>query len=172
MKTLYLLRHAKSAWGDPQLSDHDRPLNARGRNAAARMGRYFAENGIQPARVFVSTSVRTRETWKLLSAEAPDLPAPVFADALYHAPPGVYMRLVGDLTAEVPSALFVAHSPGIEQLARSCAAEGDAADMAALREKYPTGALTELAFSGGWSKVGPGGGRLVRFVQPRLLDSE
>lgn len=170
MKTLMLLRHAKSAWSNPALGDHDRPLNERGRKAAVRMGRYMAEEGLTPDLVCSSTSARTRETWRRLSAAAAFDHAPRFERSLYLGEPRDYLKILHALPDHVGRVLMLGHSPGIETLARALAGDGDRADMAALAGSYPTGALTGIVFDDGWSGVQPGCGRLERFVRPRLLD--
>src|SRR5271166_6291051 len=62
MKTLHLLRHAKSSWKDPNLDDHDRPLNKRGRQTAKLIAAYFRRAKIAPDLVICSTAVRARQT--------------------------------------------------------------------------------------------------------------
>ncbi|MCE2482681.1 MAG: histidine phosphatase family protein, partial [Alphaproteobacteria bacterium] len=76
MKTLLLLRHAKSDWGDPAREDFDRPLNARGRKAARGMAGHIARRGLGPDLVWCSTAARARETWALMAtALAPGIGA-------------------------------------------------------------------------------------------------
>ena len=72
MKRLILTRHAKSSWDDPLMSDHDRPLNERGKAAAADLGQWLASRGYVPDQVLCSDALRTRKTW---SGIAPALPA-------------------------------------------------------------------------------------------------
>lgn len=170
MKTLMLLRHAKSAWRNPGLGDHERPLNGRGRRAADRMGRYMADEGLAPDIVLSSTSVRTRETWDRLSKSAGFGVEPGFEKRLYLGQPGDYLALIAKLPARAERALFIGHSPGIETLARGLTGKGAADDLEALGAKYPTGALSVIRFEGGWPDVGEGRGRLERFVRPRLLE--
>ena len=62
MKTLLVLRHAKSRWSDPELDDHERPLNARGRRDGPRMGQLVREHGLIPDIVISSDAVRARLT--------------------------------------------------------------------------------------------------------------
>ena len=62
MKTIYLLRHAKSSWKDDSLDDFDRPLAARGRKAAKMVAEYLIRHRIEPAQILCSSAVRTRET--------------------------------------------------------------------------------------------------------------
>lgn len=171
MKTIYLLRHAKSDWGSAQLSDHERPLNARGRKAARRMGQYLRDEGIRPERVLVSSSVRTRETWDRLADAAGLSVEPEIHRQLYHAPPPVYLRFCRSLSAETRSILLIGHSPGIEETARGLARTGGEPVLRALQENYPTGALVEIAFRGEWNTVEEGG-RLVRYIRPRLLEDD
>ena len=70
MKTLYLLRHAKSSWDDPDLADFDRPLNHRGRTAAPFMGETVSRYGLQPDLVLSSPAVRAKETAALMKKAA------------------------------------------------------------------------------------------------------
>jgi phosphohistidine phosphatase len=86
-RTLILIRHAKSDWDDPALSDHDRPLNARGQLSAPRIGAWLAERGVTPDAVLCSTALRTRETWDGIATHLPEAPEPVFSHGLYHAAP-------------------------------------------------------------------------------------
>ena len=65
MKQLLIMRHAKSSWSDENLSDHDRPLNARGQNNAPRMGAFVAEQGCLPDIIISSTAQRAAMTAKL-----------------------------------------------------------------------------------------------------------
>ena len=62
MRTLLLLRHAKSSWKDPTVHDHDRPLNRRGRQAARTMGEFMKARGLVPDLILTSSAVRAQET--------------------------------------------------------------------------------------------------------------
>ena len=61
MKTLLILRHAKSSWNYPELSDYDRPLNRRGKRDAPRMGKHLREHGLIPDRILTSSAKRARK---------------------------------------------------------------------------------------------------------------
>lgn len=171
MKTIYLLRHAKSDWANAQLSDHERPLNARGRKAARRMGRYFRDEGLRPDRVLISSAVRTRETWQRLSDAAGLSVEPEFHARLYHAAPSVYLEYCRRMPAGTGSVLLIGHSPGIEETARMLSRSGAEAQVRALQVGYPTGALVEIRINGDWGSIGEGG-RLVRYIRPRLLTDD
>ena len=169
MKVLYLLRHAKSSWDDPVLSDHERPLAPRGRRAAARIAEHLNREGIRPALILCSSSRRTRQTLELVAAALPDAPTHVEAD-LYGAGEGSLLGRLHRLPDTADSVLLVGHNPGLQDLAVALAEGGDAETLARLRAKMPTGALATLAAPvTRWRDLRPGGGELVAFVVPREL---
>jgi phosphohistidine phosphatase len=163
---LILIRHAKSSWDDPLQPDHARVLNARGRDAAGRIGRWLAHKGHLPAEVLVSSAARTRETWALLAAALPAAPEPRYLDALYHAGPEVMLRALQ--TATAPRVLMLGHNPGIAAFALWML---DKAPRHPRFADYPTCATLVAEFDAdSWAEVGPGTGRAVEFVVPRDLD--
>ena len=165
MLRLILVRHAKSSWDDPLAPDHARVLNARGRDAAGRVGRWLAADGHLPDAALVSTAARTRETWDLLSAHLPQAPAPVYLDALYHAGPEIMLRCLG--RAEGRTVLMLGHNPGIAAFALWML---DRAPRHARFADYPTCATLVAEFdAAGWPEVAPCSGRALAFVVPREL---
>lgn len=163
MKTLILLRHGKSDWGDAALGDHARPLNARGRLAAALMGAWLADEGFVPEAALVSTAARTRETWGRLVPMLADAPKPLFRDDLYLAEPEVMRAAIAD-APEVERLILLGHNPGIEALAM-CLSEGTGA-----RLSMPTCAVAVISFeSRSWADIGYGDGELLRFETPKSL---
>jgi phosphohistidine phosphatase len=171
MKTLLLLRHAKSSWKDADLADHDRPLNARGRSAAPRMGGWLRENGLQPDRVLCSTARRAVETWSRLAPELGSDVALLLEPALYMAEPLALVETVRAQGADATRLLVIGHNPGLEAAARMLAGTGPARDLARMADRFPTAALAVVTFDGSdWSAVAPGQGRLHRFIRPRDLD--
>lgn len=173
MRQLLLLRHAKSSWDDPGLSDHARPLNARGRRAATAMAGAMRDLGLQPDLVLVSSSRRTLQTLEAITPfEDNALIEPM--DALYLAPVPLLLEALRKVPETVRSVLMIGHNPGLHELALSMAGEarpGSAAAVAAerLAEAFPTAALAEFTVALPWRAVGAGGGRLVRFLLPRDL---
>ena len=167
MKTLYLLRHAKSSWDDPSLDDFDRPLSKRGRKAAPLIGRYMAEHGWQPDLALISPAVRARNTWELVSAE---LRAPVetrFEPTIYMAEPDALLALLRE-TDTLRSVILVGHNPGLEQLAAILAGPGsDPQARARMAEKFPTAALARFEVAA----MEPDGATLTDFIRPRDLPS-
>jgi phosphohistidine phosphatase len=169
VRQLLLLRHAKSSWDDPRLSDHVRPLNARGREAAAGMREAMLTLGLAPDVVLVSSARRTLQTLEALLPFA-DTPLIEPMDALYLATAPQMLAVLNGMAETVRSVLLIGHNPGLHELARLLAGSArDPADAARLADKYPTAALAEFAVPGPWRTLGPGGARLIRFLCPRDL---
>lgn len=162
---LILIRHAKSSWDDPLAPDHARVLNARGRDAAGRVGRWLAAGGYRPDTALVSTAARTRETWALLAPHLHGAPEPVFLDALYHAGPEVMLRCLQRAGGQ--TALMLGHNPGIAAFAEWILA---AAPRHPRFADYPTCATLVAEFpAADWASVTPGSGVARAFVVPREL---
>lgn len=172
MRQLLLLRHAKSSWDDRDLSDHARPLNPRGRQAAVAMRASMESLGLAPDMVLVSTARRTMETLQALEpwAETP-LIEPL--DSLYLASASTLLSALQEVAETVRSVLLVGHNPGLHELAMllvgAHAMTLGNQDMRRMAEGYPSGALAEFTVPGGWGDLAEGGGRLVRFLCPRDL---
>ncbi len=171
MLKLYLLRHGKSAWDDPDIGDHARPLSQRGVADGPRMGRYMAQHGLKPDCVLSSDSVRTRETVALVLPElgTPE-PRVEYDPELYLASAyGIAERLRAG-AGEASCVMIVGHNPGMHALALALAGEGCSKGMQHLAVKYPTAALAVFEFdTDDWGEVSPGKGVLKAFVRPRDL---
>ena len=170
MRTLYLLRHAKSDWGDPGLGDFDRPLAARGRRAAPAVAGWMRDNGCAPGYVLCSTARRAAETWALVADVLESAPEVETTGELYHAAPAGLFALARALPDRHDSAMMVGHNPGFHLLACALAGEGPDDLLRLLAAGYPTAALAGIAFdAASWSEIAPGAGRLICFVRPRAL---
>lgn len=170
MLELLLLRHAKSRWDLAGATDHDRDLAPRGEEAAPRMGRLIAEQGLAPDRVLCSTAIRARRTWELASASLPGQPELLHRRDLYLAPSGRLLDIVRAHGGDARRLMLVGHNPGLHDLAQRLAGEGDPKLRRKLAEKLPTAALVHLAFKAGdWRTLAPGSGRLLGFWRPRDL---
>ncbi|MGE0501286.1 MAG: histidine phosphatase family protein [Rhizobiaceae bacterium] len=169
-RTLLLMRHAKAERGTAGQRDFDRSLAERGRADAPRMGREIARRGWLPDLALVSPARRTTETWDLASAA---FGAPVgmeFAEAIYDAPVAALVKLARAAPPDVGTLMIVGHNPGMEVLAERLAGPGSAdMPLAALEEKFPTGALARLTFDGEWTDVSDGAARLADFIRPADL---
>lgn len=170
MPTLLVLRHAKSSWAEPGMDDHERPLDARGARDAPRMALHLAHAAPRPARVLCSTAVRARQTLDAVLAALPAPPPPVVLEPeLYLAPAARLLARVRRLPPPTEAALLVGHNPGLEDLVRGLAGDGDEASAERLAEGLKTATLAVLRFPGTWSALEPGGARLEALVRPRDL---
>ena len=164
MKTLLLLRHAKSSWGDSSLADFDRPLAPRGVNDAPRMGRALKERGIVPDRIISSPAMRATQTIKAFVKAAGLSITPEFNEDIYGASTAELMKVVRRIPDSSSCVLLVGHNPGFEELLSRLTGEG---------ESMPTAALACVEFRvESWSDVEDGEGKLALFLTPRLLKEE
>jgi phosphohistidine phosphatase len=166
VKTLTLVRHAKSDWDKPELSDHDRTLNARGLNAAPAVGKELARRGCNPDLLLCSTALRAATTASLLAAELGIDDADILrCDALYLAPVSDYQRAVAaiDDSAEITHAMLVAHNPGIHDFAHHLTGGYEI-------DRFVTCAVATIELDvEHWGEIDAGRGRLVNFFTPHDL---
>lgn len=129
MKTLLLIRHAKSSWATAGTPDHDRPLNERGRRDAPEMGNRLRTRGIEPDLIVCSSALRARTTAQLLAA-ALDVPQERLREdsRIYASSSGKLMYLLQELDDGVSSVMLVGHNPEMTELAQHFAS--DLPDMA------------------------------------------
>ncbi len=170
MKTLTLLRHAKSSWTDPAFRDFDRPLNARGRRAARAMGREMREQGLAFDRVLASPATRVVETLRDVGDGYGHALHPDYDRRVYMATAELLLDLIHETDDAATELLIVGHNPGLERLALLLSANG--ALRGEIEVKYPTGTLTQIDFPvSSWADVAAGLGTIVRFTRPRDLDA-
>lgn len=176
MKTLLLLRHAKSDWSHSGIGDFDRPLNERGRAAAPLMAAEITQRGWLPDLVLVSAAQRTRETWTLVAPHFKNkTPQSELREDLYLATDKTILAQACTLDDTYSSVMIIAHNPGIAIAARRFAAgPQDANGTSALKSlsvKFPTAALAVLQFDVGfWADIAWGAGALRLFLTPRILE--
>ncbi len=163
MKNLLLLRHAKSSWDHPSLSDHQRPLNSRGERDAPRMGRWICQQDLVPDLVICSSAMRAEQTARAIVMECDTTEPLQVTDELYHAPARTYLSLLAQVPDQFQSVLMVGHNPGIESLVEWLS--GDPTSM-------PTAALAHLQIlSDSWQQFdSPTHAQLAGFWIPRDLD--
>jgi phosphohistidine phosphatase len=124
MKTLYILRHAKSSWKFEELSDHDRPLNKRGRNDAELMGQELFSRGVKPNMIKSSSAVRALSTATLVGKEIEyDADDIVVRESIYGAGPDDLLEVVQETPAEVQSLMLVGHNEAITDFANTLTPE-------------------------------------------------
>ncbi|MEL6565217.1 MAG: histidine phosphatase family protein [Pseudomonadota bacterium] len=158
-RTLILMRHAKSSWDDPDLADHDRPLNDRGIASARAMGTWLRGKGYMPDQCVSSSSTRTGQTFAGLGVDCPVS----FTRSLYHAGPEMMMEVL--LAQTQATVLMLGHNPGIADFAyRLVTAPPQHPRFA----DYPTGATTVIRWDArNWAEVGWRTGTPVDFAIPR-----
>lgn len=175
---LLLLRHAKSDWPSGKLDDHERPLNARGRKSAPRMGAYVAKSGPIPTLVLCSTARRTRETLDLLMPHLSPMPKVQFSRGLYLAEWPKLLEAIRKAPRDCRTVLVIGHNPGLGQLAHALTREPESKDersrAARLAEKFPTCALAVFDVEArDWHSLEPGTAALIDYVRPKdLADDE
>ena len=146
MKQLLLLRHAKSSWDETGVSDHDRPLNNRGRRNAPMMGNLIDKEGLVPDLIVSSTATRTSETVDLMVNAIESEVQIVFDEALYHAAPGTLMARIRTTPDSIRTLMLVGHNPGMEELVHQ---------LTGKFESFPTAALAALSIdTDNWSDFG------------------
>jgi phosphohistidine phosphatase len=137
MKTLLVLRHAKSSWDDPSLGDHERPLNARGRRDAPRMGALLRTTRLSPDVIISSDAVRAHTT-AMAVAEASGYSRDVVTEPLlYLASPRDMIAVLQSIpNPDANTVMIVGHNPGLEELVELLTDES---------HDLPTAALVQLA---------------------------
>lgn len=159
---LILMRHAKSGWDDPTLSDHQRGLNPRGQFSAPAIGAWLQAKGHLPDLLLSSDATRTRETWAGLGFDAEER----FLRDLYLAPSLTMLEVLRQ-AGVAQTVLMLGHNPGIaefaERLAKHAPQDGDFL-------RYPTCATTVFQFDiQSWAEVRAGTGEVLDFTIPRRL---
>ena len=161
MKTLFILRHAKSSWDDPKLRDFERPLGARGLSDVPVMGARFLARGKSTDCIISSPAVRAKSTAKLF-AEATGFPVADLASnpELYFAGAPMFLKATSLLDESFDSAILVGHNPAITEFVNSMAGT----DI----ENVPTCGLVELSLPiNNWSDVELDSATLVDFDYPK-----
>ncbi|MET7379671.1 histidine phosphatase family protein [Streptomyces sp. NPDC005526] len=164
-RRIVLFRHAKADW--PQVSDHERPLAERGRMDAAVAGRKLADSGLPFDLALCSTSVRTRETWKLAVHELPHRPKTVYEERIYEASPGELISVLNETPDDVHTVILIGHNPGVQGLAEvlSDSAEPEAREWMR-RRGFPAAAFAVLSFDGSWKSLEPATASLDSYWAP------
>jgi len=162
IKTLLILRHAKSSWDDDSLSDHDRPLNKRGKRAAHRMGRLLDEENLWPDLILSSTAERAATTTQRVT-EAGGFAGEIgYLNELYGAGPSDIIEAVRELGGETDCVMIVAHNPGLEDLVHQMTGE---------YHRLPTAALVRILVPiEHWRDLEADGGTLAGIWRPKELD--
>ena len=171
MKTLTLLRHAKSTWDDPVERDFDRPLNGRGRRAAARIGQWLGDDGAMFDHVHASPAVRVRQTIEGVEDGLRRSLLAMFDARIYLASAVTLLDIVQGFEATAKTALLIGHNPGLEDLLLLVTPDADPLRGEA-EVKYPTATLAILDLDiATWRDAASGCATLRHFIRPRDLDA-
>ncbi|MEE8272332.1 MAG: histidine phosphatase family protein [Alphaproteobacteria bacterium] len=170
MKTLYVLRHAKSSWADPDSADLDRPLAPRGERAAMVMGRYIAQQDMIPELILCSTARRAVETRAAVVGQWPAVPPTEFDEALYLAGATGVIRRLARVDAAIGGMLVIGHNPDLHALTVGLAKVGPADLIDMVAGRFPTGAFAALTLPiERWDAISEAAGTLTDFVVPKML---
>lgn len=163
MKTLLVLRHAKSSWREAGLADHDRPLNKRGQHDAPRMGRLLRQQDLVPDLIISSSAVRARKTAQL-AIEAMDYNGELRLEReIYAAEPEAYLDVLQALPDAFERVMVIGHNPGLEELLELLTEDW---------QRLPTAALAQVELDlDTWQDLSDETpGRLVHLWLPRELE--
>ena len=173
MKTLTLLRHAKSGWDDPVARDFDRALNARGMRGARTVGHHMRDLGLSFDHVVASPARRCVDTLDGLWEGYGRTLHPKWDRRIYLASGVTLLDVVHDQPDGVDRVLMCGHNPGLEDLILMLVPDrDDEALRDDVEEKFPTASVAELTFAvDRWADISSGSGHLTRFIRPRDLDA-
>ena len=163
MKTLYVLRHAKSDWGTGE-KDFDRPLNERGRKAAKAIGKELRKRKVEPDLVLSSPASRARQTLDRVQDGYGDKFSVTEDRRIYMADADELIHVIRHAPDDAKRLMIVGHNPGLHELVVELCGEGAEID------RFPTGALAEIEFKAhSWGEIGWGDGKLNQLLKPRDL---
>ncbi len=159
MKTLYILRHAKSSWSNSELSDFERPLNDRGLRAAPFMGELMQKRSFQPSVIVSSPAARAKATAQLVKEAGRIAGAIEYDHNIYEASPQRLREVASGLDDVYESAMIVGHNPGME---------GFIGFLTGRPEPMPTAALAVIELRiDRWSEIDSECGELQGVVRPK-----
>ena len=157
MKTLMIVRHAKSDWDDPRLKDFDRPLNRRGLASASEMAQRLIAKQMIPQYMLSSPALRAKTTSNIFAKEL-GLAEPSYNDSIYESSYNNLLGIVNNLPDAYDFVAVFGHNPGISSLL--CHLTGKVYDM-------PTCAIAVVRFEFDvWNLVGGDTGELVYYDYP------
>lgn len=163
MKTLYIIRHAKSSWADPDQADFDRPLNERGKRDAPRMGKRLKEKGVHPGLIIASPAKRAWSTAKRIAAALKYSRENIKTDsALYLADDEKLLSVVQKLKDKHNTVILVSHNPGLTDFVNSL--RSDEMDI----DNVPTCGVVAFSLNiDSWKDVNWGTGKVIFFDYPK-----
>ena len=162
MKKLYLIRHAKSSWKDPNLDDFDRPLSKRGESNAPFMGKVLKDKKAKPDIILSSPALRAKTTAEIIAKGVNYAKEILFVEKIYEADENALHSIVAQLSDKNDVAFLFGHNPGLNELAKKCVG---------FEENIPTCGVLELAFDcDSWSQADAAHVKLVSFDYPKKIN--
>ena len=161
MRTLYLIRHAKSSWEDPEMDDFDRPLNKRGKRDAPLMGRRLSGRGICPGLMITSPAKRAIVTARTVAKEVGYAEKEIEThEAIYGGGVPHLLEVIQEIDDSNDQAMLFGHNPGLTALAL---------DLTDARiDNIPTCGVFCIRFDvASWREVDRGTGEMVFFDYPK-----
>lgn len=171
MKTLHLLRHAKSDWKGSDLDDHDRPLSKRGRQTAKSIAAYLRRAKIAPELVICSTAVRAGQTLAPI-AKAIEPPKVLLERGIYDITQQKIWNHLWKLPESADCVLLIGTIRGLHELALELADPASAKPVPPRGGKFPTGAMASFRFDGAWRAMQPHSAVLLSFTRPKAMKKE
>lgn len=168
MKNLILLRHAKSCWDTPSLTDFDRPLNKRGFDARSKIAKFIFEHLPHPDLILCSAATRTQQTFESFAGLYTHPFELDVTERLYHASSRQIIDHIKTVKAE--TILIIGHNPGLQDCALHLCDPKANPDYQDMSYKFPTAACAYITFAmDNWSDLTSNNGKLREFVKARNL---
>ena len=147
MKTLFLIRHAKSSWDNAALPDKDRPLNDRGKRDAPKMGKRLAKRDVKPDLILSSPAMRALTTAEIIAKKLDyELKDIVVDDRLYAGEADDLLNVIHKLSDKLERVMLFGHNPKLTELAHR---------LSSKITHMPTCAVAEFTFDAkSWSDIG------------------
>jgi len=172
MKRLSLIRHAKSSWDDTVSRDFDRPLNAKGTQAALSIGTFMHNEKLSFDHILASPAVRVIETLDHVRKSMTTLMEPEWERRIYLSSSATLMDVIRTVPDTANTLLLAGHNPGLEDLVLDLVPDDGTSPLRdEIEEKYPTAAFAEMELSiEKWADIKDNVGTILRFTRPRDLD--
>lgn len=168
-RRLFVLRHAKSSWNHSGMTDHDRPLSSRGRDALPRLRRALEQRAPTIDVVLCSSAVRTVATLEGVRPALGEDVEVTIDEQLYGAGGQTWFERCQQLDDAVEGVLLIGHNPGLERLVHDLAPTGEPTARELLERGFPTGALAEVTVPGPWHALEYDSCHLAAMQIPREL---
>nr|WP_164115839.1 histidine phosphatase family protein [Sphingorhabdus sp. Alg239-R122] len=172
-KTLTLLRHAKSEWGDRGTRDFDRPINARGEAGAKLISAWIRREELEFDLVLASPATRVTQTIDQLEKNLDIALNPEWDRRIYLASSATLMDVLRSVEGDPQHVMMVGHNPGLEDLIFDLVPDDGTQELRdVVEQKFPTAALAVLELDiGKWSDVGNGKAVFTKLIRPRDMDA-